>query len=136
MSEQQNIQTVKDAYAAFERGDVPAILAMLTDDVGWEMPGPAEIPYAGYVAEKTERLNFSGAWRGPTKFSSSSHVNFSPTATPWLFWDVTRRACALPERSQKATGSTRLNSVMEKSLGGVSSTTAPNMPTRIAERRG
>lgn len=47
MSEQQNVQMVKDAYAAFERGDVPAILAMLTDDVGWEMPGPSEIPYAG-----------------------------------------------------------------------------------------
>ncbi|HMF29220.1 MAG TPA: nuclear transport factor 2 family protein [Candidatus Cybelea sp.] len=47
MSEQQNVQSIKDAYAAFERGDVAAILAMLTDDVKWEMPGPAEIPYAG-----------------------------------------------------------------------------------------
>ena len=47
MSEQQNVQTIKDAYAAFGRGDVAAILALLTDDVTWELPGPAEIPYAG-----------------------------------------------------------------------------------------
>lgn len=47
MSEQQNVQTIKDAYAAFQRGDVAAILALLTDDVKWELPGPAEIPYAG-----------------------------------------------------------------------------------------
>lgn len=47
MSEEQNIQTVKEAYAAFGRGDVPAILALLTDDVTWELPGPAEVPYAG-----------------------------------------------------------------------------------------
>jgi ketosteroid isomerase-like protein len=47
LSEQQNVQTVKEAYAAFQRGDVAAILALLTDDVTWELPGPAEIPYAG-----------------------------------------------------------------------------------------
>jgi uncharacterized protein len=47
MSEQQNVQIVKDAYTAFQRGDVPAILALLRDDVTWELPGPAEIPYAG-----------------------------------------------------------------------------------------
>ena len=29
-------QTVLDLYAAFGRGDVPAILAMLADDVAWE----------------------------------------------------------------------------------------------------
>jgi uncharacterized protein len=47
MSETGNIEVVKDAYAAFGRGDVPAILQSLTDDVTWHLMGPSEIPYAG-----------------------------------------------------------------------------------------
>jgi ketosteroid isomerase-like protein len=31
-----NEQTVQDIYAAFQRGDVPAILERLADDVQWE----------------------------------------------------------------------------------------------------
>lgn len=32
----RNIATIKDMYAAFGRGDIPAILAHLADDVEWE----------------------------------------------------------------------------------------------------
>jgi len=35
MSEAQNTQLVKDAYAAFQRGDITAILNMLDDAVDW-----------------------------------------------------------------------------------------------------
>ena len=41
------IQTVKNAYAAFGRGDIATILAMLAPDVSWEVEGPAEISFAG-----------------------------------------------------------------------------------------
>jgi ketosteroid isomerase-like protein len=41
------IQTVKDAYSAFGRGDVAAILSMLAPDVSWEVEAPAEISFAG-----------------------------------------------------------------------------------------
>ena len=48
MSEQENTQIVKDAYAAFKRGDIPTILNMLADDVKWFLPGPTDIiPVAG-----------------------------------------------------------------------------------------
>ena len=48
MSEQENLQVIHDVYAAFGRGDVPGVLAMLTDDVTWKTPGPPDvIPYAG-----------------------------------------------------------------------------------------
>jgi len=48
MSEQDNTQIVKEAYAAFKRGDIPAILNMLADDVKWFLPGPTDIiPVAG-----------------------------------------------------------------------------------------
>jgi ketosteroid isomerase-like protein len=32
----RNLETVKQIYAAFGRGDVPAILDMLAEDVAWE----------------------------------------------------------------------------------------------------
>jgi uncharacterized protein len=35
MSGRKNIETVKSAYAAFGRGDVAAILDLVTDDVDW-----------------------------------------------------------------------------------------------------
>lgn len=35
---QRNIETIQNIYAAFGRGDVPAILARLAEDVDWE-PG-------------------------------------------------------------------------------------------------
>ena len=36
MSEQQNVELVKQCYEAFGRGDVAAILASVTEDVEWE----------------------------------------------------------------------------------------------------
>jgi len=64
---------VKDAYAAFERGDVATILAMLTDDVAWEMPGPAEIPYAG------SRRGHAGAGEFFQRLAASDEVQlFEP----------------------------------------------------------
>jgi ketosteroid isomerase-like protein len=45
MSDQ--IQSIKDVYAAFGRGDVEAILSKLSPDVSWEVEGPSEISFAG-----------------------------------------------------------------------------------------
>jgi len=48
MSVEENVQTAKEGYAAFGRGDMPAILELLTDDVEWIESGPPEvIPSAG-----------------------------------------------------------------------------------------
>ncbi len=47
MSEQENTQRVQALYAAFGQRDTAAILDKLTDDVVWDVPGPALIPYAG-----------------------------------------------------------------------------------------
>ena len=48
MSEQENIEVIHQAYAAFGQGNVPGVLAMLTEDVSWSTPGPPDlIPYAG-----------------------------------------------------------------------------------------
>jgi uncharacterized protein len=45
MSAQQNVQIVKDAYAAFGRGDIQGLLALFAEDIEWIIPG--EWPLAG-----------------------------------------------------------------------------------------
>src|SRR4051812_5353923 len=36
----QNVQLVQGAYEAFGRGDVPAVLGVLADDIAWSVPPP------------------------------------------------------------------------------------------------
>jgi ketosteroid isomerase-like protein len=38
---------VKELYAAFGRGDMPAMLRVLDDDIQWNYPGSDLIPWAG-----------------------------------------------------------------------------------------
>jgi uncharacterized protein len=48
MAEPENVQLVQAIYAAFGRGDIPAALDALTEDVEWREPGPSEVlPWAG-----------------------------------------------------------------------------------------
>lgn len=45
MSAQENVQVVKDAFAALGRGDTQALLALSSEDLEWIIPG--EWPLAG-----------------------------------------------------------------------------------------
>jgi uncharacterized protein len=58
-----NEQTIKDLYAAFQRADVPGILAKVADDVDWRNDGveSRECPWNG---------NFSGKSRLPGFFQA------------------------------------------------------------------
>lgn len=48
MGAEENAQLVEKAYADFKRGNIPAILEALTEDVDWFIPGPTEVvPFAG-----------------------------------------------------------------------------------------
>ena len=46
MSTEHNIQTVKDFFAALDRGDREALLALVADDIEWIIPGE-DWPLAG-----------------------------------------------------------------------------------------
>ncbi len=50
------LEVVQQGYAAFGRGDIPGILALLTDDVDWRFhASPATgIPYGGKFTGKKE----------------------------------------------------------------------------------
>jgi len=41
------LQLVQTAYAAFGRGDVPAMLQMMSDDIEWKFIGARGLPYTG-----------------------------------------------------------------------------------------
>ena len=63
MNEQENLQVVHEAYEAFGRGDVPGVLAMLTEDVEWSTPGPPDvIPYAGTRTGHEQVAGYFGAF--------------------------------------------------------------------------
>jgi|SRR5690348_9835829 len=48
MSEQQNIELIKSGYAAFTRGDRPALLDLFSEDLDFQHPMPQSIwPWAG-----------------------------------------------------------------------------------------
>ncbi|KHK59744.1 ketosteroid isomerase [Burkholderia sp. A9] len=48
MSEQDNVQLVQQAYAAFGRADIEGILQTLSDSIDWFIPGPADVvPFVG-----------------------------------------------------------------------------------------
>ncbi len=42
-----NVDVVQETYEAVGRGDIPALLDLLTDDVEWTLQGPSVIPFAG-----------------------------------------------------------------------------------------
>ena len=43
----RNVDVVQETYEAVGRGDIPALLDLLTDDVEWTLQGPCVIPFAG-----------------------------------------------------------------------------------------
>jgi uncharacterized protein len=51
MDSQKNKQVVKELYAAFGRGDIAAVLALVAEDVNWRLPGT--VPH------------YSGSYKGP-----------------------------------------------------------------------
>lgn len=46
MGTQESVQVVQEGFAAFGRGDLPGLLALMADDVEWIIPGPG-LPLAG-----------------------------------------------------------------------------------------
>ena len=57
---QQNIDLVQSGYAAFGRGDVPGLLALLDQDIEWKTPGPSDLPTAGTRRGPAQVAEFFG----------------------------------------------------------------------------
>jgi ketosteroid isomerase-like protein len=60
VQETENTKVVQDAYAAFGRGDIPALLTYLTDDVRWQpvVGTTAQVPFSGEREGKAKVAEF------------------------------------------------------------------------------
>ena len=54
-----NTEIIQASFAAFQRGDIPAILNMFDNNVEWIEPGdPRSIPFAGRGKGKSSAAEF------------------------------------------------------------------------------
>ena len=60
MSEQENLAVVHSVYAAFGRGDLNGILALLDPQVSWRTPGAPDLPTGGLRHGVAEVRDFFG----------------------------------------------------------------------------
>jgi uncharacterized protein len=67
---------VKQSYAAFGRGDIPAILNLIADQVDWQDVCPTSLPYSGLRRNRAEVAKF---------FSESAQVDEIKTFEPREF---------------------------------------------------
>src|SRR3954471_19847961 len=68
MGEHENERVVQEMYAAFARGDIPAVLDKLADDIEWRIAGPSELPYAGLHRGRDEVAKFFEAFGKTSEF--------------------------------------------------------------------
>jgi hypothetical protein len=68
MSAEANLKTVQGIYEAFGKGDVPAILEQLSDDVSWAADAASDAaPWYGEHKGKDEVVKFFEALGGATE---------------------------------------------------------------------
>jgi uncharacterized protein len=56
MSEALNV--VKQAYEAYRRRDIPAVLDLVAEESDWKFVGPASLPYAGLRRNRKQVADF------------------------------------------------------------------------------
>lgn len=58
MIEQNAVTTVQQAYSAFQRADMAALMALMSDTVDWQFYGPDELPTSGARHGRNEVQHF------------------------------------------------------------------------------
>jgi len=53
-----NLEIVKEGYANFLQGNIPALLDSLSDNIEWELPASAHTNFSGVFKGKDAVLNF------------------------------------------------------------------------------
>jgi uncharacterized protein len=89
--------TVQELYAAFGRGDLPAILSKLADDVVWESEGPAIVSFSGIRHGIAETRGFFAALM-------ADHSNPQLTITDFVASGDTVMTLGRYTATMKATG--------------------------------
>lgn len=53
-----NLEIVKQGYADFLQGNIPAMLDLLSDDIEWTLPASANVSFSGVFRGKDGVMNF------------------------------------------------------------------------------
>lgn len=61
MSEQPNSKIVQQAYDNFKSGDIQSLVSMVADNVEWQLPDVANIPFAGKRSGRESITQFFAA---------------------------------------------------------------------------
>lgn len=83
---------VQQAYAAFGRGDIPALLELLTEDVDWRFHASGDIPYGGTYVGKQQVQAWFGKLAGSTEIQQFEPREFlaGPSHVTVIGWDRSR----------------------------------------------
>jgi ketosteroid isomerase-like protein len=81
MQEAQNTTVIKDAYAAFSRGDIPTLLTLIADDVVWMgvYGAASHVPTSGERRGKPAVAEFFEQVAASVKFSQFEPKEFIAT---------------------------------------------------------
>jgi ketosteroid isomerase-like protein len=60
MSDQNSLAVVQGAYQSFQRGDIPAVLEALSDDIQWDTPKVVGAPFGGPYSGRAAVAEFFG----------------------------------------------------------------------------
>ena len=60
--EEANVAAARKLYGDFLRGDIDSVLAAMSDDITWTIPGPAALPYSGTRHGKSEWKSYLVGW--------------------------------------------------------------------------
>ena len=71
-----NKAIVQQLYMDFQQGNIPAILSKLSDDINWNVHGPAIIPYAGIRKGKAGAMEFFSQLKATTTFEKFEAETF------------------------------------------------------------
>jgi ketosteroid isomerase-like protein len=61
MSTQQTETIVQSFFDTFGRGDIPALLQLLTDDIDWKVQGSPDVPWTGQCRGRAQVEQFFSA---------------------------------------------------------------------------
>ncbi len=73
MSEEANARVVWSAFEAFQRGDIPGVMALLDPAIAVEFYGPPDVPFAGRYVGHAGFQDYLGRVTGAVEF-----VEFAP----------------------------------------------------------
>jgi uncharacterized protein len=90
------LDIVQQAYHAFGRQDIPALLALVADEVDWECVVPGSLPYSGKRRTRAEVADF---------FAAIPRVDAIHVFEPREFVDGANSANSLSKRGSFRSGS-------------------------------